>query len=504
MNEIEKRFVNAGAPIVSRCNNGDRSSGKKIIGYAATFGTRSQDLGGFVETIKRGAFSNVLKRAASKEPEHDVVALFNHDPNCLLARLSSGTLKLFEDERGLRYEITPTDTETARHIVALIERGDITGSSFSFSVPKKSEVWASGENGGLPLRSIESVDRLLDVGPVVFPAYLSSESKVSARCIALATELRTRQFFVNLDARAHAALAWANSRCDGKACDDCGTGAGGFKAGNTCATGSEKKNDIVVDRDQKAIDGITQGSVDSLELHTGSDGLLSIERREIHNRLISEMVPSSAVSPEGRLPILYMMGGGPGAGKTTMLKSSSVEILPGAVTINSDDVKVKLPEFDTLVAAGAREASVFVHEESSQVAKAAMNLAMGRKLDIVLDSTGDGRYESLKAKIDLAREAGYEVRGLYATLAVSLAEKITEARYKATGRWVPAEVVRNTHANVSDVVERAVAENLFDTIDVYDTNIKDNPRPVISHRRGGPSVVHDEKLFDDFMAKGVD
>ena len=174
------------------------------------------------------------------------------------------------------------------------------------------------------------------------------------------------------------------------------------------------------------------------------------------------------------------------------------------MTINSDDVKVKLPEFDSLVAAGAREASVFVHEESSQVAKAAMNLAMSRKLDIVLDSTGDGRYESLKAKIDLAREAGYEVRGLYATLAVSLAEKITEARYKATGRWVPPEVVRATHANVSDVVERAVAENLFDTVDVYDTNIKDNPRPVISHRRGGPSIVHDEKLFQDFMEKGVD
>jgi len=82
-------------------------------------------MGGFVEIIKPGAFTKTLD-------ESDVRALLNHNSDQVLGRMSAGTLKLWEDDRGLRAEIHPPDTSAGRDAVALIKRGDLTGMSFGF------------------------------------------------------------------------------------------------------------------------------------------------------------------------------------------------------------------------------------------------------------------------------------------------------------------------------------------------------------------------------------
>ena len=135
--------------------------GKRMRGYAALFERRSQDLGGFVEEIAPGAFNNVLG--------DDVRALFNHDPNHLLAR-SPGTMDIGEDERGLWYSLEIPDTQLGRDLRVLMERGDITQSSFGFTV--KRDEWEEPEDRGQPIvRTILEVGRLYDVSPVTFPAY---------------------------------------------------------------------------------------------------------------------------------------------------------------------------------------------------------------------------------------------------------------------------------------------------------------------------------------------
>jgi phage head maturation protease len=65
-----------------------RSEGdsKSIRGYAAKFDVLSENLGGFREQIKSGAFADVL--------DNDVRALVNHDPNLILGRNKSGTLDI--------------------------------------------------------------------------------------------------------------------------------------------------------------------------------------------------------------------------------------------------------------------------------------------------------------------------------------------------------------------------------------------------------------------------
>ena len=98
----------------------------------------------------------------------DVRALINHDPNQVLGRFLAGTMRLSVDQVGLRYEIDLPDTATGRDIATLVERGDVSGSSFSFLDVQTTYV--RGEDGCPDCRELRDVN-VFDVGPVTFPAY---------------------------------------------------------------------------------------------------------------------------------------------------------------------------------------------------------------------------------------------------------------------------------------------------------------------------------------------
>lgn len=138
----------------------------RVRGYAAKFNVESERLGDFVETIAPGAFDDVL--------QDDVRALFNHDPNLILARSKAGegSLKIGADETGLFYEFELPDTQVGRDLAESLKRGDIDQSSFSFTV--KEQRWIEPEADAEPRiakRVIEKVGRLYDVSPVTYPAY---------------------------------------------------------------------------------------------------------------------------------------------------------------------------------------------------------------------------------------------------------------------------------------------------------------------------------------------
>jgi len=142
----------------------------KIRGYAAVFNKLSDVLGGFREKIAPGAFRKTLKEA-------DVRALFNHDPNVVLGRTSTGTLSLKEDDKGLFMEIEPPDTAPARDLLTLIERGDVDQASFAFRVIV--DEWKN-EESEMPIRTLKEV-QLFDVSPVTYPAYPQTSVDVRAQ-----------------------------------------------------------------------------------------------------------------------------------------------------------------------------------------------------------------------------------------------------------------------------------------------------------------------------------
>jgi HK97 family phage prohead protease len=144
---------------------------KTLAGHAAVFNSDSEPMYGFTERIKPGAFTRAIK-------EDDVRALFNHDANYVLGRNKAKTLRLAEDDQGLAFEVDLPDTQAARDVATLIERGDVSGCSFSFRTVK--DEWEYSQDGTTALRTLIDVE-LFDVGPVVWPAYPATD--VSVRSI---------------------------------------------------------------------------------------------------------------------------------------------------------------------------------------------------------------------------------------------------------------------------------------------------------------------------------
>lgn len=158
-----------------RILSGDRPV---IVGYAATYGTLSADLGGFRERIVRGAFERSIAE------KRDVVALVSHDRRDFLGRTKAGTLRLAEDERGLRVEIDVPDTTVGRDAVELVRRCDLDAMSFGFVA--KRERWSREATGRV--RELIDVD-LLDVSLATSPAY--PDTSVALRSMNHWTEQET-------------------------------------------------------------------------------------------------------------------------------------------------------------------------------------------------------------------------------------------------------------------------------------------------------------------------
>jgi len=177
-NEMEKRFF--GVKLEKRMDG--ESTQQVVVGHAAVFDQLSEDLGGFNERIHKNAFDDVL--------DNDVRAFFNHDPNHLLARVSSGTLKLSIDEKGLKYEFSVPDTSSGRDLLVSMERGDISQSSFAFTIQDDS--W--DKENGRDIRTINKVKRLYDVSPVSIPAYPgANDLAVAQRGLAIYNEQKQRR-----------------------------------------------------------------------------------------------------------------------------------------------------------------------------------------------------------------------------------------------------------------------------------------------------------------------
>ena len=159
---MEKRTFEIEGLEIRKSKDGKRT----IAGHAAVF-NRVADGGWFREQVAPGAFKDSLG-------VDDVRALWNHDPNHVLGRNKAGTLRLSEDERGLAIEIDPPDTQTARDLVVLIERGDVSQMSFGFQTIKDS--WET-KDGDKDIRTLEKV-KLWDVSPVTFPFYKDTDVAV--------------------------------------------------------------------------------------------------------------------------------------------------------------------------------------------------------------------------------------------------------------------------------------------------------------------------------------
>ncbi|PFE03808.1 HK97 family phage prohead protease [Bacillus sp. AFS023182] len=138
-----------------------------ITGYAAVFNSKTSIGGWFDEVIEPGAFARSLSENG------DIRALFNHNWDNVLGRTKSGTLRLEEDERGLKFEIELPNTSVGRDLAESMSRGDINQCSFGF--------WITEENWDYnvepALRTIKEVE-LYEISVVSIPAYDDTEASL--------------------------------------------------------------------------------------------------------------------------------------------------------------------------------------------------------------------------------------------------------------------------------------------------------------------------------------
>ena len=136
-----------------------------VEGNVIRYNTRSYNLGFFVEQFAPGAFDNDIKENG------DVRLLREHDPLLLLARTASGTMELFQRTESLDFRASLPNSELGNSTYESIDRGDLTGVSFMFSVV--SDNWER-MNDGTVLRTIIEAADFLEVSLVTFPAYESN------------------------------------------------------------------------------------------------------------------------------------------------------------------------------------------------------------------------------------------------------------------------------------------------------------------------------------------
>lgn len=203
--ETEVRFFDASE---LRFTEGTADQPPRLSGYAAKFNTLSHPIptnrGTFREQIKPGAFRSALM-------SHDNTVFRTEHRDLPLADTATKTLRLSEDEIGLRFEadMDPDDPDVQR-LLPKVRRGTMRSMSFAFKIAKGGDAWERSE--GQLQRSVNVIDRLVDVSPVSFPAYPETSLALRSLLEFEATETPSS------DARAAGALAAAITTEMGAAC----------------------------------------------------------------------------------------------------------------------------------------------------------------------------------------------------------------------------------------------------------------------------------------------
>lgn len=262
------------------------------------------------------------------------------------------------------------------------------------------------------------------------------------------------------------------------------------------------------------------------------DGEFTEERKALHDQIVASYL--EGVEPKEN-PTMFMNGGGPGAGKSSMTKGPNAALTqypqtrgtddmtgmfdgttnPGAVLIDPDSVKAQLPE---VRAWRARQQEAMrtgapipiseaqwagaSHEESSYLSKRIYAASLERGLDVVYDGTGDGKVASVLKKVDAARAAGYRVEANY--LYLDPAEGLSRAvgRAKDTGRNVPLKELSRIYMTLPETFQ-GVQSGVFDTVRLFDNNVERGQQAILvgeSTSIGMDFQIYEQASYDAFMS----
>lgn len=179
MSNREKRFT-VNTEYYCRNENADGSEQSFVEGVGIVYNQTTELYQGVYEKILPGTFT------ASLSDNHTVKSFINHNPTEILSTTKSDpALQIIDNSEGLQFKSPIPPTSYGNDLIVNLERGNIKGASFSFTINEGGEIYETLPDGSL-LRTITSAE-IYEVGPVTNPAYEQTE-----------VGLRSKEFFDNM------------------------------------------------------------------------------------------------------------------------------------------------------------------------------------------------------------------------------------------------------------------------------------------------------------------
>jgi predicted ABC-type ATPase len=238
------------------------------------------------------------------------------------------------------------------------------------------------------------------------------------------------------------------------------------------------------------------GKMGTHQFYRDKAGKLTADREELHNEIIKDILDQGST----KTGTVYMLGGAPANGKSTLINSGKLPHPEGILKVDPDEIKKQLPEYSFMTKAGDKRAAAFVHEESSFIGKEITAQAFKKGYDILSDGVGDGTFDELNKKIQKIKSAGKRIRADYVSLDTDLSFNLAAERAIKTGREVPADYILEMNREISKLIPEIIEKKAIDELFLWDTNINGNPRLILS-QIDGKLTVYDQDLYNRFLSK---
>lgn len=231
------------------------------------------------------------------------------------------------------------------------------------------------------------------------------------------------------------------------------------------------------------------------------NGIYNESRSRLHDDIVKAYLGNAKVKSD----YVYMLGGAPANGKSTLVDSGLLPHPKGALVIDPDKVKSMIPEYQKMITSGDKTliaaAANFVHEESSLLGKRIQKEAFNRGVATIVDGVNDGSFDKVAEKVSKIREmSGKRIRADYVSLDTDLSLKLAQLRAEKTGRVVPESYIRSCNSEISKIIPKAVKNAVFDELYLWDTNINGTPRLILKMVDGELSI-ESRKLYESFLNK---
>lgn len=212
---------------------------------------------------------------------------------------------------------------------------------------------------------------------------------------------------------------------------------------------------------------------------------------------------------EGRKPIAHILGGGTASGKTT----ASRKVLgddPNVVRVDPDELKLAVPEYESLKESDPANAALRVHDESKEITQKLMAKAIANRMDLTYDATTSGKAGP--AMIDTLLKNGYDVRVNFVDIPVN--EAVRRAAKRAAestdpinrGRVVPENIIKDTHSESAQRFMQIKNKPGITSAKLYDNT---GQTPMLVYERNnhpnsnalGDELIHDSNRWNQYLRK---